>query len=171
MESIINYYDNSDEDSRLTTDNARKIEFLLTTKVLENFIKPYQNILELGAGSGVYSFYYAENMCNVVATDITPKHITQINQKLILKNSPQLNLEAKIVNATNLMEFDSESFDAVLCLGPMYHLTNENDRKKCIRESLRVLKKGGLLAIAYINKHYILHSVMTRDKKYLWRNL
>ncbi|MDF2791718.1 MAG: Methyltransferase type 11, partial [Neobacillus sp.] len=160
-------YESSDEDSRLTTDNARRIEFLLTTRVLDNYIKPNQNILELGAGTGVYSFYYAENMFNVVATDITPKHIAQINQKLIHKDSPKLNLEAKIVDATNLMEFDSDSFDVVLCLGPMYHLTNEKLRKDCIQESLRVLKKGGLLAIAYINKHYILHSVMTSDKKYL----
>lgn len=44
------------------------------------------------------------------------------------------------------------------------------DREKCIKESLRVLKKGGILAIAYINKHFVLNSIMTRDKKFLTYN-
>ncbi|AJA47262.1 hypothetical protein CPAST_c11620 [Clostridium pasteurianum DSM 525 = ATCC 6013] len=43
-------------------------------------------------------------------------------------------------------------------------------REKCIKESLRVLKKGGILAIAYINKHFVLNSIMTRDKKFLTYN-
>jgi len=55
----------------------------------------------------------------------------------------------------------------VLCLGPMYHLTNECYREKCIKESLRVLKKGGILAISYINKHFVLNSVMITDKRFL----
>lgn len=52
----------------------------------------------------------------------------------------------------------------------MYHLTNEDDREKCINEALRVLKKGGILAIAYINKHFVLNSVMIRDKTFLTEN-
>ncbi|CRK82767.1 class I SAM-dependent methyltransferase [Neobacillus massiliamazoniensis] len=167
MQSVIEYYQNSNEESRLTTDNARKIEFIITTRTLDQYIKPSHNILELGAGTGIYSFYYAEKGNNVAATDITPKHIDIIHQKLLQRNDDQLNLEAKVANATNLHEFDSESFDVVLCLGPMYHLTNETDRVKCLQESLRVLKKGGLLDIAYINKHYILHSIMSKDKEYL----
>ncbi|KOA18851.1 hypothetical protein CLHOM_27900 [Clostridium homopropionicum DSM 5847] len=55
----------------------------------------------------------------------------------------------------------------VLCLGPIYHLTNECDREKCIKESLRVLKRGGILAISYINKHFVLNSVMITDKRFL----
>lgn len=49
----------------------------------------------------------------------------------------------------------------------MYHLTEVSLRNKCIEECLRVLKKDGILAISYINKHYILNSVMLRDSKYL----
>lgn len=67
-------------------------------------------------------------------------------------------------------KYDSESFDVVLCLGPMYHLIYEKDREKCISESLRILKKGGILAVAYINKHFVLNSVMTQDKKFLTHN-
>lgn len=167
MESVIAFYEKYDEESRLTTDNSRKIEFITTTKNLDNYLEPPQHILELGAGTGVYSFYYANRGFNVVATDITPKHVKHMNQKFAQEKTNQMNFRAEIANATNLNNFDEESFDVVLCLGPMYHLTSEIDRENCIKESLRVLKKGGLLAISYINKHYILHSVMTNDKTYL----
>lgn len=31
-------------------------------------------------------------------------------------------MNAKVADATNLSEFTSETFDVVLCLGPMHHL-------------------------------------------------
>ncbi|MGD8191688.1 class I SAM-dependent methyltransferase [Brevibacillus ginsengisoli] len=167
MQSVIDFYEKYNEESRLTTDNARKIEFIITTRTLDNYIKPAYTVLELGAGTGIYSIYYAEKGNKVVATDITPKHVELIQEKVVKRNGVPLDLEAKIANATNLGEFESEAFDVVLCLGPLYHLINETDRVKCIQESLRVLKRGGLLVVAYINKHYILHSVMLNNKKYL----
>ena len=41
----------------------------------------------------------------------------------------------------------------MLNLGAYYHLTNENDKKASITESLRVLKPKGVLCLAYINKY------------------
>jgi len=166
MSSIANYYENADENSRIINTNSRKIEFSVTTNVLNQYIEQHHKILELGAGTGVYSLYYAERGNEVLATDLTPKHVEIIKQKLYETNN-NVNLSAEIANATDLSQYESESFDVVTCLGPMYHLTDEDDRKKCIQESLRVLRKGGLLAVAYINKHFILHHVMLRDKSFL----
>ena len=166
MDTIVRFYDKNDEESRLTTNKARKVEFIITTTILNQYIEKHYKIIELGCGTGVYSFYYAENGNNVVATDITPKHIDTINQKLHQRKD-NINLSAEVVNATDLDNFESESFDVVLCLGPMYHLIDEYDREKCIRESLRVLKKKGILAVSYINKHYVLNSIMTKDKSFL----
>ncbi len=169
MNNIVSFYENYDEDSRLTSNNSRKIEFTITTTVLNKYIQEYNKILELGAGTGIYSFYYADKGNYVIATDITPKHIDIINQKLS-KRKNNVNLFGEIVNATDLSNYQSESFDVVLCLGPMYHLTNISDREMCVMESLRVLKKGGMLAVAYINKHFVLNSIMTADKKFLTNN-
>lgn len=165
MNTIVNYYEKSNEDIRITMSNSSKVEFIVTTNVLNQYIKQHHRILELGAGTGVYSFYYAERGNEVIATDITPKHVEIIKKKLCENNN--MKLTAEVVNAADLSQYESESFDVVTCLGPMYHLTDENNRKKCIEEALRVLKKGGLLAIAYINKHFIFHHVMLRDKKFL----
>ncbi|EPR10552.1 class I SAM-dependent methyltransferase [Ruminiclostridium papyrosolvens] len=166
MNNIVSFYEQSDEESRLTTNSARKIEFEVTTAILNQHIKIQNNILELGAGTGVYSFYYADKGNNVFATDITPKHVDIINQKLSQRDK-RINLSTELADATNLCNYESEKFDIVLNLGPMYHLTNESDRRKCIKESLRVLKKGGILATAYINKHFVLNFIMPRYKKFL----
>lgn len=165
MSSVINFYDKYDEDKRLIKDNARKIEFHVTTTILNKYILPKHKILELGAGTGAYSFYYAERGNMVVATDLTPKHVDIIKEKIKAKGE-KVNVSADIINATDLSVYDSESFDIVTCLGPMYHLTDEKDRVKCIQESLRVLKPGGILAIAYINKHYIIHGVMANQREF-----
>lgn len=60
MNNVVNFYKKSEEESRLTTNKARKVEFDITTTILNKYIKSHNKILELGAGTGVYSFYYAE---------------------------------------------------------------------------------------------------------------
>jgi len=166
MNNIVNFYEAYDEESRLTTNNSRKTEFTVTTTILDQHIEGHNRILKLGAGTGVYSFYYAEKGNEVIATDITPKHVDIIKQKLLQRKNG-LKLSAEVLDATNLNSYEAESFDVVLCLGPMYHLTNECDREKCIKKSLRILKKCGILAISYINKHFVLNSVMSREKEFL----
>ncbi|WP_291580324.1 class I SAM-dependent methyltransferase [Clostridium sp. UBA6640] len=164
MNNVIDFYEGYDEDNRLKRDNARKIEFTVTTNILNEYIESDFNILELGAGTGAYSFYYAERGNSLLATDLTPKHVDIIKEKAKLKGD-EIKLSAEIANATDLSQYKTKSFDVVTCLGPMYHLTEESDRVKCIQEALRVLKPGGILAIAYINKHYVIHVIMAYQRK------
>ncbi|MDF2606820.1 MAG: methyltransferase type 11 [Bacillales bacterium] len=56
MDNIIRYYEKSNEESRLNTNNARKIEFDITTRTLNKLIKSSDRILELGVATSVYSF-------------------------------------------------------------------------------------------------------------------
>jgi ubiquinone/menaquinone biosynthesis C-methylase UbiE len=92
-----------------------------------------------------------------------------MKQKL-KKRDKNLRLSIELADAVDLSLFNDESFDVVNCLGPMYHLKEKESRKKCIHECLRVLKPGGLLAISYINKHYIIHGVLATQKEFFSRN-
>ena len=62
-----------------------------------------------------------------------------------------------------MSNFSDESFDAVLCLGALYHLLHQDEREKCIANCLRVLKKGGILAFAYINRNAVFINQFNRN--------
>ncbi|MGL5023296.1 class I SAM-dependent methyltransferase [Cetobacterium sp.] len=161
MNSILKYYEEYDEDKRLFKSNMNKLEFITTIEKLNSIIKSGDKIIELGAGTGNYSFYYNDKGHEVVALDIVLKHVEIIEQKIKEKNSKKI--KTYLGSAIDLSEFSDESFDVVLCLGPMYHLTSVEDQRSCIKESRRILKKDGVLAIAYINKHYILANTMLNN--------
>lgn len=163
MNKVANYYDLIDEDSRFAR-NSRKVEFLTTTHALNDVLPQHAKILDVGAGAGAYSFYYTERQHEVVAIDITPKHISEIQRKAKAKG---IELKAYVENATDLSRFKTESFDFVMCFGPLYHIIDADERNSCIRECLRVLKKGGHLAIAYINKYSVIPMLATRDSSFI----
>lgn len=164
MKIIEDYYMDYDEESRLIKDNSHRIEFITTIHHLNKSIKDKSKILEVGAGTGRYSFYYAEKSYDVTAIDIVPKNVNIMREKA---NNINNNINIHLGDARDLSEYEKESFDVVLCLGPLYHLTKLEERIKCIKECLRVLKKDGILAIAYINRYasYVVH--VSRDKNYI----
>lgn len=161
---LIDYYEHYKEEDRITTNNARKIEFLTTVKQFEKIFQGEYSILDCAAGTGAYAFYLADRGHRLTATDITPRHIAYIKE--YLKQKPY-NMETKVLDATDMECFSNETFDVVLNMGPFYHLISEKLRHKCLKESLRVLKKGGYLAIAYIPRLYINQMIVMEDDKYL----
>lgn len=126
---VVDSYENYKEENRLTTNNARKIEFITTTKVFDKFINLKCNILDCAAGTGIYAFYLADKGHNVTATDITPRHIDIINKTLKTKN---YNMNTAVLDATDMYIFGDETFDVVLNMGPFYHLITEEKREKCL---------------------------------------
>lgn len=161
---VVESYENYKEEERLTTNNARKIEFITTTRVLNELFRNHTKILDCAAGTGAYAFYFAEQGYDVTATDITPRHIEIIRSKLTGKNYA---MDTAVLDATDMNVFADETFDVVLNMGPFYHLITETQREKCISESLRVLKKGGLLVTAYIPRYYVFQLVAMTNDKYL----
>ena len=61
------------------------------------------------------------------------------------------NIEAVLTaDARSLPQLNDEHFDAVLCMGPLYHLPEERDRLACLRECARVLKPEAPLFITAV---------------------
>lgn len=161
---VVESYEKYREENRLSTNNARRIEFLTTVRILDELLTDKKNILDCAAGTGIYSFYFADRGHTVTATDITPRHIDYIRQAL---NGKPYSMKTAVLDAADMGMFADESFDVVLNMGPFYHLTEESDRERCLRESLRVLKKGGLLVTAYIPRYHVFQHVALQDKTYL----
>lgn len=80
--------------------------------------------------------------------DISPENIALFNQKI--QAAGIINLLASVGDATNLKNVSDDSFDVVLCLGPMYHLPPE-EREFVFAECKRIAKTGAIIAFAYIS--------------------
>jgi len=141
------------------------VEFISTIHILDDKIKKGDRILEVGAGTGRYSFYYLNKGHAVTTLDIVSKNVEIMKEKA--KSIKSGNIDIKLGDARDLSQFESNTFDVVLCLGPIYHLPKPEDRIKCIDECIRVLKPDGILAVAYINRYasYVIH--ISRDKNYI----
>ena len=149
---MITYYDSYDEDARLQSNNARRIEFLTTTRILGEHLPPSGKILDTACGTGIYALDLAEKGYDVTAYDFTPSLIEILNGKLEKTN---LKMETGVGDVRDLSRFGDETFDVVLLMGPLYHLPEAADREKSVTECRRVLKPGGILAAAYIGRFYV----------------
>ena len=87
MNYVVDSYENYKEENRLTTNNARRIEFVTTTRVLDEIIGTNSKILDCAAGTGIYAFWFADKGHDVTATDITPRHIAVSYTHLTLPTS------------------------------------------------------------------------------------
>ena len=148
IDNIINeFYKNSYvEDSRLMSDKIHYLEFITTTKYIEKYLKPGDRILEVGAGTGAYSLYYANKGYQVDSLELVESNI-EIMKKKITKD---MNINVIQGNAIDLSAYKDNTFDVTLVLGPLYHLFSEEDDEKAIKEAIRVTKPHGKIFIAFI---------------------
>ena len=64
------------------------------------------------------------------------------------------------VDARDLSRFSAGEFDAVLALGPFYHLVAAADQERAAREAHRVLRPGGLLLATVMTRYSWLLGVL-----------
>jgi ubiquinone/menaquinone biosynthesis C-methylase UbiE len=143
QESIIGFYSEHSEEDRLSS-GWGSLEFARTTEILLRHLGGgRQTILDVGGGTGVYAEWLAERGHEAHLIDITPSHIAsaQSNRKRIAS--------ARIGDARHL-DWPDDSVDAVLLLGPLYHLVDAADRARALAEGRRVLRPGGVAFVAAI---------------------
>lgn len=159
-EQLLNqfYTDFCDEENRLQSRHG-SIEFLTTTKYVEKYLTKGCQILEIGAGTGRYSLYYAKQ-----GYDVTAIEYVQHNLDILLSQiNDNMKLRAEQGDALDLSRFADNTFDITLCLGPLYHLYEREDQEKAIKEAIRVTKPGGMLAVAYLASDSILIDWALKD--------
>ena len=165
QEKIANHYSNYKEDNRATSSRSNSLEFHYTKKLLNEYISLESSVIELGCGTGYYGMYYADKCAHYTGIDLSPANIAVFNEKI--RKEGIENVRAVVGNATALPEFSDNSYDVVLCLGPMYHLSRE-ERINVFGECCRIAKKGAILAFAYINSIGVYAGWCLNDE---WRNI
>ena len=157
LEEILKFYNEINDESKRLESNPGRVEFITTITYLDKVISENSRILDPCAETGKYAFALAEKGHKVVAEDLVSANVDMMRKQQ--EKTPLLEGIYK-GNILDLSSFNDESFDIVLNFGAYYHMCDENDRKKSIKESLRVLKKDGIYALAYINRfaNYYAHA-------------
>ena len=147
IDRLSTFYENYDEDGRLTRDNVHLVEWLTTIRYLNRLLLPNSKILDACAGAGRYSFYLAEKGHRVTACDLVEHNVS------IIKSKPEAArlADAVVCNVLDMSRFEDNSFDVVLCMGALYHLPTDAEKTQAIRECTRVCTPGGLVVLAYLN--------------------
>ena len=117
---------------------------LSAIKALEIFKgKKINNIIELGAGLGRDSIFFAKNTIKTVALDYSSSGITRINNK-IKKNNLSNYISTKLFDVRKALPFKDSSIEA--CYSHMLYCMalTTNDLKKLNNEIQRILKPGGI---------------------------
>lgn len=141
------YYAKGDEAERLKTPKGQ-LEFGRTCRLLERGLPPAPaQIADIGGGPGLYAEWLGQRGYSVHLFDPAPLHIEQASQRL----APYADCQAVQAEARQLPLAD-QSMDAVLLMGPLYHLVYAMERQQALREALRVLKPGGILFATAISR-------------------
>jgi ubiquinone/menaquinone biosynthesis C-methylase UbiE len=140
---IVEFYGEVDEASRLNA-GWFQLEHARTRELIQRYLPPAPaTVIDAGGGSGVYACWLASLGYQVHLIDPVPKHVEQAHDAS--RKQPDYPLaSAELGDARHLPHAD-QSTDAVLLLGPLYHLVERDDRIACMREAFRVLRPGGML--------------------------
>ncbi|QKS60187.1 class I SAM-dependent methyltransferase [Paenibacillus barcinonensis] len=143
---VVDYYSQFDEWGRL---DREPLEFMINMHYIRESLPATGLVLDNGAGPGKYAMELARSGYHVTLSDLTPASVDLARQKAQEMDLSQQFNGFHVLDATRLNGIADEIYDAVLMLGPLYHLQLEEERQAAVRELHRVTKPGGVVFAAF----------------------
>jgi ubiquinone/menaquinone biosynthesis C-methylase UbiE len=148
------HYAQGVERDRLTT--WGRLEAERTRELLARFLPPAPAvILDIGGAEGAYALPLARSGYAVHLIDPIPSHIEAARSASSAQSTHPL-ASVQLGDARDLATSDN-AVDAVLLLGPLYHLVDAADRARALSEAHRVLRPGGVLFAVGISRFASTH--------------
>jgi SAM-dependent methyltransferase len=145
----VEHYAQGRERDRLTA-GAGRLEALRTRELLARWLPPPPSVVvDAGGGAGAYALPLADAGHVVHLVDPVPLHVEQAREASRAAERP---LTSAAVGDARSLAFPDASADAVLLLGPLYHLVEREDRLQALREARRLLRPGGVAVVAGISR-------------------
>ena len=166
LPEILAYYGQGREDDRLLRGIGR-LELARTQELLTRYLPPPPGVVyDIGGGSGRYACWLARRGYEVHLIDAAPLHVEQaLAASAAQPDSPLASVtlgDARSLQVPTAPPVTAEDAAgaaavtagaaAVLVLGPLYHLTDRDDRVIALREARRITRSGGVLLAAGISQ-------------------
>ena len=160
MQDLIRgYYDKRAVEEWQRHDRHR-MEFMISQRVLERHLPSTGRVLDCGGGPGRYALWLAAKGYDVTLFDLATANLDKAR---VEASKDGLTLRFEEGTATDLARFEGASFDAVLLMGPLYHLFDLSERQSAVKEAARVLRNGGVIAAAFLNRTAALRYVAKEE--------
>ena len=141
------YYSRWQESSRLSEQEG-ELERVRTQEILARSLPAAPaEVYDIGGAAGVHAFWLAERGYRVHLIDPVERHIAQAREA-----DSRSRLASISVGDARELRFPDRSADAVLLLGPLYHLQDRAERLQALGEARRALKPGGVIVAAAISR-------------------
>ncbi len=162
-DEILSFYRQTQESKRLTKDVRGQIEFARTQEIITRYLpEPPAVVLDIGGGSGPYACWLAKAGYEVHLVDPVDLHIEQAKEAS--NQQPEHPIASISLGDARTLRFSSASADAVLLLGPLYHLIDKSERLLALREAYRVVRDRGVMVAAGISRFASLLDFFRKDR-------
>ena len=148
---IMAHYEQGDEIRRLSS-SLGQLEETRIRELITRHLPPTPAVAyDVGGGPGSYACWLARQGYEVHLVDPVPLHVEQAAAASQAQFDYPVS-ELCVGDARHLDRPDN-SVDVILMLGPLYHLTERNERIAALRESYRLLRNGGILFAVAISRY------------------
>ena len=154
VSDIALYYDSDPAREGLRLER-HQLEYDLTWRYLDRYLPPQGTILEIGAATGRYTRELAIRGYAVTAVDLSAVQLEEC-RKILAADGLERQVSLVVADGRDLGAVTEREFDAVLLMGPLYHLVEESDRNAALKEAFDRLRPGGILFSAFISRYGIL---------------
>ena len=162
---IAEFY-NSNPDSEHERLEQHRLEYDLTWRYLNDYLPAQGAILEVGAATGRYTVELARQGHRVTAVDLSAALIERC-RKSLADAGLDSRVRLVVADARNLGEVREWRFDAVLLMGPLYHLIEEADRALALSQAVERLRVGGVLVSSFLSRFGVLADLLKRTPHWI----
>ncbi|MCQ2581502.1 MAG: class I SAM-dependent methyltransferase [Alphaproteobacteria bacterium] len=167
--SVRDFYNQSPEKEfgRTTQDASHMLEFQTTEYFYKKYLKKDMKILDAGGGPGRYTVDLAKQGYHMTLLDISDKEL-ELAKRKIRQYRVDKNVDSVDLGSITDLPYKDNSFDMVLCVGgPLSHLHTEQERKKAIKELVRVAKPGAPIFISVMARPAVLNLCVKDFAQYI----
>ncbi len=159
-QSVKDYYNaNAEREQERLDIPLCRIEFASTLWLIDKYFPKQGRVCDIGGGTGRYTIELLHKGYWVTLFDLSDQEIRLADIQLKQRG---LFAEQLITgDARDMSLLTSDTFDAALLLGPMYHVVEPSGRARVLHELKRILKPGGVAIIAYLNSWGLIKTGVT----------